>query len=326
MTDVIRSGAAEPVPSKETPTRPSSGTRLTDDDVLERFASLRQYQANGKRAPHKPLLVLTALGRILDSGTSATPFSAVENQLASLISAFGPPSRTAAASSAAYPFTRLRSDGIWTLDQDVPMDDVTPLRRRAVTGAFTAEIESALTSSPALVLRLARMLVDSQFPETLASDVLIQAGLDPELVLRSADVLAFDVPARRRSPAWVAQILMGWDRQCAFCGYDGQLGGSAVGIEAAHVRWFNLEGPDDLDNGLALCSLHHKLFDRGALGIDVSCCVKVSDQFSGRTPSGRAVYELHGRELRPRPGTPIPGEQHVDWHNREVFKGAPLTA
>jgi putative restriction endonuclease len=298
---------------------------LSDDEVVERFARLRQHQHEGKRSPHKPLLVLTALGRLLRTGASDSPFSEMESQLSSLIASFGPPSRTALASSVAYPFTRLRSDGVWELDEDVPMDNVGPLRTNDVTGRFDPEIETALRASPALVNRVARMLVDSQFPETLAGDVLLQAGLDPDHVLRSSD-LPTDGPARTRSRAWVAEILAAWDRACAFCGYDGQLGHSAVGIEAAHVRWFNLGGPDDADNGLALCSLHHKLFDRGALGIDCGHLVKVSSRFTGRTAASRSVYELHGTELKPRPGTILPSHEHLDWHDREVFKGEPLTA
>src|SRR5262249_20965026 len=73
---------------------------------------------------------------------------------------------------------------------------------------------------------------------------------------------------RRRDPGWRSAVLLAWDRQCAFCGYDGQLAGATTGIDAAHVRWFTFDGPDDLDNGLALCVLHHKLFDLGVLGLD----------------------------------------------------------
>ena len=305
--------------------RPSTSTRrLTDDDVLARFSALRQHQQDGKRSPHKPLLVLAALGRLVANGSSATPFSEMESQLASLISTFGPPSRTAPSTSAAYPFTRLRSDGVWELDTDVAMDQVTPLREHQVAGRFTPDIEQSLLSSPSLVNRVARMLVESQFPETLAADVLVQAGLDPDFVLRSPDLPAPDTPLRRRSAAWVQDVLAAWDRQCAFCGYDGQLGDSVVGIEAAHVRWFNLGGPDDPDNGLALCSLHHKLFDRGALGLDVEYRVKVSQRFTGRTTAARSVYQLYGTALRPRPGTMLPSQQYVAWHNHEVFKGQPL--
>jgi putative restriction endonuclease len=119
-------------------------------------------------------------------------------------------------------------------------------------------------------------------------------------------------------------VLQAWDRQCAFCGYDGQLAGASAGIDAAHVRWFNFDGPDDLDNGLALCALHHKLFDLGALGMDLSLRVLVSAVFNARTSAGRAVYEPHGRLLTPRPGGTTPSADHITWHTREVFKGSHL--
>ena len=105
---------------------------------------------------------------------------------------------------------------------------------------------------------------------------------------------------------WRSAVLQAWDRQCAFCGYDGQVAGASAAIDAAHVRWFTFDGPDTLDNGLALCVLHHKLFDLGALGLDLSLKVLVSGTFTARTPAGRAVYELHGRPLSPRPGTITP--------------------
>jgi putative restriction endonuclease len=100
----------------------------------------------------------------------------------------------------------------------------------------------------------------------------------------------------------------------------------SVGIEAAHVRWFAFDGPDALDNGLALCALHHKLFDLGALGLNLGLRVMVSAKLSARTPAGRAVYGLHGHELTPRPGTTLPAPIHVAWHTRQVFKGEPLAA
>ena len=128
------------------------------------------------------------------------------------------------------------------------------------------------------------------------------------------------MPQRQRSRRWVAEILKAWDECCAFCGYDGRLGATPVGIEAAHVRWFNLGGPDELDNGLALCSLHHKLFDRGALGLSPDLEVQVSPSFTARTEASKQVYDLHGRELQPRPGTRLPAELHRRWHEEQVYK------
>ncbi len=297
--------------------------------VLARLAALRQNRQGGQRSPHKPLLVLLALGRLTRDGSSELPWSAAESALADLVAEFGPVSATGRAQSAAYPFTRLRADGIWVLDQDVPMDRVGPLAHGQVTGRFEDSVEAALRADPQLVGQVARSLVLSNFPETLAPDVLEAAGLDPDAVLGAGDDAASgaaDAGVRRRDPLWRAAVLRAWDRQCAFCGYDGQVGGASAGIDAAHVRWFSFGGPDDLDNGLALCVLHHKLFDLGVLGLDAGLHVQVSDVFTARTGAGRAVYDLHGRELQPRPGTVLPAGGHVSWHASEVFKGRPLAA
>ncbi len=293
--------------------------------ALERLSSLRQHQQDGRRSPHKPLLVLLALGRLATTGSSSLPWSEAEDRLADLIEEFGPTSKTGRAQSAAYPFTRLRTDGVWTLDRDVPMDTVSPLRE-GVTGRLEASLEAALRDRFELLDEAVRGFVESHFPGTVAPDVLVAVGLDPDLLEGRALTGVASPAERRRSSAWPAAVIAAWDRQCAFCGFDGAAGGGVVGIEAAHVRWFKLGGPDDLDNGLALCSLHHKLFDRGMLGLDDDLAVVVSQRFSARTSQGRALYDLHGQRLRPRPGTLLPAERHVLWHREQVFQGTALAS
>lgn len=287
--------------------------------ALGRLTSLRQHQHEGKRVPHKPLLVLLALAHLESTGSSAVTWHDAEGTLARLIREFGPQTRTAAKQSAAYPFTRLRSDGIWVLSADVPNDHVRNLDQEQPTGRFDDELERDL-KDPRIRAAVARALVDAHFPDTVAPDVLLAVGLDPDATLHEGVASPEGPGARRRSRRWVAEILAAWNESCAFCGYDGRLGSWPVAIEAAHVRWFNLGGPDHLDNGLALCSLHHKLFDRGALGLTSEMTVLVSPGFTARTEASRQVYELHGRELRPRPGAKTPAEQHRAWHASQVFK------
>lgn len=68
------------------------------------------------------------------------------------------------------------------------------------------------------------------------------------------------------------------------------------------------------------CSLHHKLLDRGVLGLGTDYRIKVSRHYTARTDAGRQVYELGGRVLQPRTSTPLPAPDHVTWHERQVFK------
>lgn len=298
---------------------------MSEASVVDRLTALRQYQGDGKRAPHKPLLVLLALGQLATTGSSSMPWSVVQERLGALLAEFGT-SSSSGTSSAAYPFTRLRSDGVWELTRDVPNDNVGPLAAAPIDGHFTSEIEDELRRSSESVNAIARALVESQFPLTIAPDVLTAVGLDPDLVFGSPAAVTSAAYGRKRDANWRRQIVAAWDRSCAFCGYDGALHGAPVGIEAAHIRWFNFGGPDSLDNGLALCSLHHKLLDRGVIGLRDQGTVFVSDAFSAVGEVGRAVYSLHGRELRPRPGTQLPAAEFVQWHREEVFKGNPLAA
>ncbi|WP_412543053.1 HNH endonuclease [Longispora sp. K20-0274] len=296
-------------------------------DVLARLAELRLHQRDGRRSPHKPLLVLLALGRLSTTGTSQISWDDAKSDLGDLLAEFGPASTTGRAQSVAYPFTRLRSDGIWILDRDVPMDNVGPLNAEQVAGQFAPSVERAFTAEPTLIASAARALVESHFPDSIAPDVLAAVGLDADAVLHAPDAVPTNsVGGRRRDPRWRVAVIQAWDRQCAFCGFDGQLFGGTVGLDAAHVRWFAFDGPDDLDNGLALCTLHHKLFDRGVLGIDSDLNVCVSMTYSARTPAGKSVYGLHGQAIQGRPGTPRPADAHITWHREQVFKGQPLTA
>jgi putative restriction endonuclease len=89
-----------------------------------------------------------------------------------------------------------------------------------------------------------------------------------------------------------------YEYRCAFCGYDGQLDGSVVALDAAHVRWWTHGGPNEVANGLCLCSIHHKLFDKGVLGITDQHRVTVSVHFVGRSEASELlVVSLNDREF-----------------------------
>ncbi|MEU4653249.1 phosphorothioated DNA-binding restriction endonuclease [Streptomyces sp. NPDC023723] len=313
-------------------------------DWLERIAALRQWTRNGTRAPHKPLLLLYALGRFQrdveggpggghggvhdggrdDGHDGGLRYSVVEGDLQRLLTEYGPPNRT----TPAYPFHHLVSDGVWEVRTDdgtgSPGSGVRELRASGATGRLAPELRAALRSEPPLLGAVARLLLDTHFPPSLHTELCEAVGLDLEVL----EPLPARPARRQRDPRLRERVLTAYEYRCAFCGYDGRIGAVPVGLEAAHVRWWAFDGPDDVENGLCLCSLHHKLFDKGVLGVGDDHRILVSQRFVGHSPAARThVTALAGRPLiGPQPGARPVAAAHRDWHTRQVFHGEPRPA
>lgn len=173
----------------------------------------------------------------------------------------------------------------------------------------------ALLAEPGTLTAAVRLLLDEHFTPALDTLICEATGLDGTL---------HAVPGRPRRPrraGFAEEVLQAYAYACAFCGFDGMLGRNPVGLEAAHVRWHSQDGPDEVGNGLALCSLHHTLFDLGVLGLLPDLRIQVSELYSARGAAGQAVEDLHGRAVAtPGKGRPAPGADFVLWHGRQVFR------
>ncbi|WP_017578716.1 phosphorothioated DNA-binding restriction endonuclease [Nocardiopsis valliformis] len=293
-------------------------------DWIDRIASVRRWGRNGYRAPHKPLLLLYALGDHQRHGARQIPYSEAEQRLSVLLEEFGPPRRT----SPAYPFHHLTSDGFWCVDtvagEGSPGASPGLLRRSQARGSLVPELAEALDREPGLLERLAHFLLESNFEPSLHTEISTLAGL----TLAGTPLSTRDERlGARRDPGFRDEILVAYEYQCAFCGYDGWIDGFSVGLEAAHVRWWALGGPDEVDNGLCLCSIHHRLFDRGVLGLSEDLGIVVSTRFVGRSPAAEGmVLDLSGRPAgKPQAGLSTIGREYVAWHTREVFRGRART-
>ncbi|GAA2797751.1 HNH endonuclease [Kitasatospora sp. CM 4170] len=292
-------------------------------DWLDRVAKLRRWTNNDVRAPHKPLLLLYAFGSYQQDARGGLRYSAIEEELKRLLAEYGPPHPT----TPAYPFHHLVSDGVWEVRTDdgagSPGSGVRALRSSGATGRLAPGLRAALDEEPLLLGRLVRVLLDTHFPSSLHGELCAAVGLDLELAEKGPVNGADPAVRRQRDRRMRDLILTAYEFQCAFCGYDGTLGATAVGLEAAHVRWWSHDGPDEVDNGLCLCSLHHKLFDKGVLGLGEDHRILVSQRFVGRSEASRQhVLALAGRPvIGPQRGLPPVAAHHRRWHERQVFHG-----
>ena len=93
-------------------------------------------------------------------------------------------------------------------------------------------------------------------------------------------------------------------------------------MKRPHIKWHQAGGPDIEVNGLALCVLHHKLFDHGAYSLTLGRKVQVSELAHGTRGFSEWLLAFHDQPLR-QPQSPryLPEEEFVAWHQREVFRG-----
>jgi len=294
---------------------------LSEAELLKAFADIRVWQQGGQRAPHKPLLVLLMLGRLWRQEPAVAPFAQVEPELRKLLEQFGPSSARA---SVHYPFWHLRTDGLWDLDGPASIlarpAGATPslTEMRQLSGAFSPEALEALTRNPQLVVRLARSIVESHFPESLQPDVLEAVGLP----IDSSEQPAASQDERKRDASFRKRVLLAYEYRCCVCGHDLRLDGIIVGLDAAHIKWFQAGGPDIEPNGLALCSLHHKLFDLGAYTVlPADYVVVVSQHLTGGDQAKIRMLSYHGAALiRPQTESSLPHAEYLEWHRDQVFK------
>jgi len=78
-------------------------------DILKRFDSINIWKQGEQRAPHKPLLILYALGR-WQRGLPEVTFLEAEPELTDLLQRFGPQRKS---DHPEQPFWRLQKDGVW---------------------------------------------------------------------------------------------------------------------------------------------------------------------------------------------------------------------
>src|SRR5262249_43842367 len=162
--------------------------------------------------------------------------------------------------------------------------------------------------------KIAARLLETHFPESIHADILSAVGL----------ILGVDkAAAKKRDPQFRQRVLTAYEYRCAVCGFDVRLGSVVIALDAAHIRWFQAGGPDHETNGLALCVLHHKTFDLGAFTVNHEGVLLVSDQAHGTAGFHEVLMSHHAKLVRsPQRQEWKPAPASLNWHGKEVFKGA----
>lgn len=196
---------------------------MTSETILTRFDELNTWRQGDQRAPHKPLLVLYALGR-WQQGKSEVTFSEAEPDLTALLREFGPPRKS---DHPEQPYWQLQRNGVWTVHAPLGLllktgDDIPrigELRSHDVRAEFSPEVQSAIAADPSLAAAIASRILERHFPESLHQDILNAVGLTLETA----------VIRRKRDPAFRQRVLKAYEYRCAVCAFDVRLGSVSYG-------------------------------------------------------------------------------------------------
>ncbi|EPG4961120.1 TPA: phosphorothioated DNA-binding restriction endonuclease [Citrobacter amalonaticus] len=273
------------------------------------------WRKGEQRAPHKPLLLLYVLagyqqghGRLFDYA------SEVRDNLRSLLERFGP---QRAQYRPDMPFWRLQGDGFWQLQnaercstfgssRQPPAGELVEFN---VAGGFDKQHYDHLIKSKKLINSLARQILEAHFTESIQEELADELGFELQLL------------RKQRDPLFRQQVLRAYNYECAICGYNMRHDNTSVALEAAHIKWKQYGGPCEIPNGLALCAIHHKAFDKGSIGLDESMRVQVSEAVNGSGIVGRLFWDFQGKIISlPQVKAYCPQDEFVDWHRREVFR------
>ena len=285
--------------------------------IIQKFEQLKVWRNADERAPHKPLLVLYAIGKLLRDGNRLLPYSEIDDNLGNLLREFGPRQTNYGTQ---YPFWRLQNDEIWEISDADKIGQTSSgdalksdLVRYNVSGGFLEDIAYQLQSDSKLSFEIIQSLLGAHFPSSLHEDILQTVGIEFPLQTSKWE---------RHNFNFRANILKAYEYKCAVCGFDVKLRHQPVALEASHIKWRQANGPDTVVNGLALCSLHHKLFDRGVFTLSDQLEILVSDDARGSVGFQEWLMRFHGEQISsPQRQSYYPEVEFIGWHVKEVFKG-----
>lgn len=294
---------------------------MTAEQFWQKLVSLNTWRRRGERAPHKPLLLLWALGCLRREKPRLLLYRDIETALKPLLKRFGPPRKS---HHPEFPFNYLRNDGLWEIEglqaeHTTPSGELRPLllRRDDVRGGLPAAAWRLFRDDATLFKQVAEHLLHNYFPPSYHSELLEEVGLRE--YWESQERLL-----RPRDPRFRPEVIRAYEYRCALCGYDIRIDDQLIGLEAAHIRWHANGGPDEVPNGLALCALHHKAFDRGGISLSDDYRLLVSPALHGQGGAWQNWFSnLEAQLMRlPRHSRHAPNPDYLEWHRRHVFRDA----
>jgi putative restriction endonuclease len=294
-----------------------------------------------KKAPHKPLLLLSVLdlfadGAVQDGRVRLSP------DLGDLFQRYWyrvmPPD---AIPRIWLPFFHLHNDGdFWQLvatpgneRELTTRDALTSLRdldRLVLYAQLDPDLVMYMTMAESRTV-LRDVLIQRYFAPATQARLLEQATINAGAFEYSRTLLAPRIAAEAleeyaarpavRDQGFRRAVVTAYDHRCAMCGIRILTMDGHAAVEAAHIHAWSESKNDMPTNGLALCRLCHWSFDEGLLGADRLRAILVSPYLSTQRNIPGHLAQLADRPLFPPANVQFsPDVTALAWHQRRVFR------
>ena len=149
------------------------------DEIVCRFKKIKPSKRYGVKAPHKPLLVLFSLKKLILDGIRLVTYAEADKRLMELLEKFNESGST---KNTNEPFWRLKYDEIWELtnSENIPVNSKGGANKgdlHNVSGGFLEEIAQAFQNDETLVVEIIHMMLYKVFPDSIHSKVIQAIGI-----------------------------------------------------------------------------------------------------------------------------------------------------
>ena len=287
-------------------------------DYLKAINRIKVNKKGSVISLHKPLLLLLAIAELMNRRENHFLYREMEGSMRMLLAKYG--LKNTKKLNPFFPFFHLSSDPLlWQCSVDKCRVNLSGSVSRSLmleaSAQFPAEFFDFL-SVTGNAESVVTALLKNFWPEAYHDDILTDLGIE-DLIGKSQ---AMKAERQRRGRQFVEEVLDCYERKCAICEQSVRLGDALMGIDACHVKPIQHFGEDVVNNGIALCKLHHWAFDRGAISISKEMELLVSPKLNGSRIE-MYYHEYSGKPLFvPRNPSAVLLEENVQYHRRYIFE------
>ena len=152
---------------------------MTNSEILHLFSSINCARIGDSYAPHKPILILLLLERILNGHINKFTFSELDHDLKKWLEKYG---SNNASNTRNEPFWRLKNDGVWDIlaPTELISQSNTPTPNQLIEANVFAQLKDDIFQvvriSPELIEEIAKSLVTQFISEPYRASLMADAA------------------------------------------------------------------------------------------------------------------------------------------------------